>query len=115
MSRSSTPERIDQAHLAAVRANLMSDGATEDSADAWIAAWEAKAAEDGLVRGQAYWRRPAWTGRGRKGAQGQALASGCGGEWRSAEAIDQPSAVEATRAAVAEWLGVAPGAFDVEF
>jgi hypothetical protein len=28
---------------------------TEATADAWIAAWEAKAAEDGLERGSAYW------------------------------------------------------------
>jgi hypothetical protein len=28
---------------------------TEATADAWIAAWEAKAAEDGLQRGAAYW------------------------------------------------------------
>jgi hypothetical protein len=28
----------------------------EETADAWIAAWEAKAAEDGFERGSAYWR-----------------------------------------------------------
>jgi hypothetical protein len=56
VSRRSTPERIDQAPRAAVRAILTSDSATEETADAWIAAWEAKAAEDGLERGAAYWQ-----------------------------------------------------------
>jgi hypothetical protein len=28
---------------------------TEPTADAWIAAWETQAAEDGLERGSAYW------------------------------------------------------------
>jgi hypothetical protein len=56
VARRSTPERIDQARRAAVRASLMGDGATEETADAWIAAWEAQAAEDGLERGAAYWQ-----------------------------------------------------------
>jgi hypothetical protein len=43
------------ARHAAVRNSLITDGATEETADAWIAAWEAKAAEDGLERGSAYW------------------------------------------------------------
>jgi hypothetical protein len=34
--------------------------------------------------------------------------------WLSIDANDRRSAVEATRAAVAVWLGVAPDAFDVE-
>jgi hypothetical protein len=37
------------------RNRLISDGATEATADAWIAVWEAAAAEDGLERGPAYW------------------------------------------------------------
>ncbi len=56
MSRRSTPERIDEARRAAVRSALVGDGATEDTADAWIAAWEAQAAQDGLERGSAYWQ-----------------------------------------------------------
>ena len=32
------------------------EGVTEATADAWIAAWEAQAAEDGLERGSAYWQ-----------------------------------------------------------
>ena len=31
----------------------------ESTADAWIAAWEAQAARDGLEHGDAYWRA-AW-------------------------------------------------------
>jgi hypothetical protein len=34
--------------------------------------------------------------------------------WLSIDADDRRSAVEATRAAVADWLGVEPDAFDVE-
>jgi hypothetical protein len=44
------------ARHAAVRNSLITDGATEETADAWIAAWEAKAAEDGLERGSASWQ-----------------------------------------------------------
>jgi hypothetical protein len=57
VSRRSTPERIDKARRAATRNSLVGDGATEATADAWIAAWEARAAEDGLARGLAYWGR----------------------------------------------------------
>ena len=56
MSRRSTPERIDAAHHAAVRNRLISDGASPETADAWIAAWEAQAAKEGLARGSAYWQ-----------------------------------------------------------
>jgi hypothetical protein len=34
--------------------------------------------------------------------------------WLSIDATDRRSAVEATRAPVARWLGVEPDAFDVE-
>ena len=34
--------------------------------------------------------------------------------WLSIDAIDRRSALEATRAAVAEWLGVDPAAVDVQ-
>jgi hypothetical protein len=33
----------------------MGEGVTEPTADAWIAAWEAQAAQDGLERGSACW------------------------------------------------------------
>ena len=55
MSRRSTPERIDQAHRAATRARLIGERLTPETADAWIAAWEARATEAGLERGAAYW------------------------------------------------------------
>jgi hypothetical protein len=55
LSRRSPPERIDQARRAAVRARLIGEGATGETADAWIAAWEDEAAQDGLERGAAYW------------------------------------------------------------
>ena len=56
MSRRSTPERIDEARRAATRSRLIGEGVTESTADAWIAAWEAKAAEEGLERGSEYWQ-----------------------------------------------------------
>ena len=59
MSRRSTPERIDAARRAATRNRLIGEGATEPTADAWIAAWEAQAAQDGLARDSAYWQA-AW-------------------------------------------------------
>jgi hypothetical protein len=55
VARRSTPERIDAARRAATRNRLIGERATEETADAWIAAWEAKAAQDGLERGSAYW------------------------------------------------------------
>ena len=55
MSRRSTPERIDRARHAATRSRLIGEGVTEETADAWLAAWEAQAADVGLDRGAAYW------------------------------------------------------------
>jgi hypothetical protein len=55
MSRRSTPERIDEARRAATRNRLIGDGAPEETADAWIAAWEAQAAQDGLEHLRPYW------------------------------------------------------------
>jgi len=55
VSRRSTPERIDQARQAATRSRLIGEGATEETADAWLAAWEAQAADVGLDRGAAHW------------------------------------------------------------
>jgi hypothetical protein len=56
MARRSTPERIDQARRAATRNRLIGEGATETTADAWIAAWEVQAAQDRLERGSFYWQ-----------------------------------------------------------
>jgi hypothetical protein len=55
VSRRSTPERIDEARRAATRSRLIGERVSPDTADAWIAAWEAQAAEDGLERSAAYW------------------------------------------------------------
>ena len=52
--------RIDAARHAAIRNRIIGEGATEETADAWIAAWEARAAEEGLSRGAAYWEA-GWT------------------------------------------------------
>ena len=57
MSRRSTPERLDAAQRAGTRRRLTLDGLSEPTADAWIAAWEAQAARDGLERGSGYWER----------------------------------------------------------
>jgi hypothetical protein len=57
MSRRSTPERIDHARRAATRNRLIGERVTEETADAWIAAWEAQAVQNGLARGSAYWQR----------------------------------------------------------
>ena len=43
MSRRSTPERIDEVRRAATRSRLVGEGVTEETADAWIAAWERQA------------------------------------------------------------------------
>jgi hypothetical protein len=55
VSRRSTPERIDQARYAATRARLIGEGVTEETADAWIAAWSEQASRDGMERGATYW------------------------------------------------------------
>ena len=55
MSRRSDPTRIDEARRAATRSRLIGEGATEATAEAWIAAWEAQATRDGLQRGVSYW------------------------------------------------------------
>jgi hypothetical protein len=55
MSRRSTPERIAEARRAATRNRLIGERISPETVDAWIAAWEAQAAQDGLERGAAYW------------------------------------------------------------
>jgi hypothetical protein len=56
VARRSTPERIDAACRAATRNRLIGERVTEETADAWVAAWEAQAAQDSLERGSAYWQ-----------------------------------------------------------
>jgi hypothetical protein len=60
MSRQSTPERIDEARRAATRARLIGERVTPETADAWIAAWDAQAAQDGMTPSAAYWEA-GWT------------------------------------------------------
>ncbi len=55
MSRRADPQRIDVARKAATRRRLSLDGVTEEAADAWIAAWHAQAARNGLPRDAGYW------------------------------------------------------------
>lgn len=57
MSHRSTPERLDEARRAATRQRLIGQGATEATADAWIAAWDAQAARGALPRDRRYWER----------------------------------------------------------
>ena len=59
MPRRSDPARIDDARKAATRNRLIGEGVTESTADAWIAAWEARAARDWLTRDPAHWEA-AW-------------------------------------------------------
>jgi hypothetical protein len=55
MSRRSTPEqRRGSSSRRPLR--LIGERVTRETADAWIAAWEAKAADDGLERGSAHWQ-----------------------------------------------------------
>ncbi len=57
MARRADPVRIDEARRTATRNRLVGEGVTETTADAWITAWEAQAARDGLERGRVYWER----------------------------------------------------------
>jgi hypothetical protein len=55
MSRRSTPEPLDDARRAATRRRLTLAGLSEATAEAWIGAWDAQAARDGLQRDGDYW------------------------------------------------------------
>jgi hypothetical protein len=59
MPRRYDPVRIDEAREAATRNRLIGIGLDEATGDAWIAAWEAQAAQDGLPRDGAY-REAGW-------------------------------------------------------
>ena len=54
MARRSTPEHINEAHRAGLRARLISSRMSPETADAWLAEWEALAARDGLATGSGY-------------------------------------------------------------
>ena len=67
MSRRADPARIDQARRAAIRNRLIGERMTEATADAWIAAWDAQAAQEGLEPGRVYWERGwEWIAAGRR-------------------------------------------------
>jgi hypothetical protein len=56
MSRRADPERILQAHRAAIRNRLTMDGLDAATAERWCDAWEIEAAgREGLARDGAYW------------------------------------------------------------
>ena len=55
VSRRADPAPIDEARQAATRNRLIGTGLDEATANAWIAAWGAQAAQDGLPRDGAYW------------------------------------------------------------
>jgi hypothetical protein len=57
MSRRADPARIDTARRDATRNRLIGERMTEATAEAWIAAWDAQAARDGLEPGRIYWER----------------------------------------------------------
>jgi hypothetical protein len=61
MSRRADPTRIDEARRAAIRNRLIGEGTTEETAGAWIAAWDAQAAQEALEPGREYWDR-GWDG-----------------------------------------------------
>jgi len=60
MARPADPERTDEARRAATRNRLIGDRVTPETADTWIAEWEAHAAAEGLERGAAHWEA-GWT------------------------------------------------------
>jgi hypothetical protein len=55
MSRRADPERIDVARRAATLGRLVGDGVPNETAEAWIAAWDEEAARRGVSRGAEYW------------------------------------------------------------
>jgi hypothetical protein len=74
------------------------------------AAAREQAAYQAAIRTIASGERPVY--RAMRAQDGRWEVLGC--PWLSIDANDRRSAVEATRAAVAEWLGVEPDAFGVE-
>jgi hypothetical protein len=55
MSRRSSPERLDTAREAATIRRLELARLSAEGARAWVAAWHAQAARDGLARDGSYW------------------------------------------------------------
>lgn len=64
MSRRSTPQKLSDARRAATIARLISAGELPERAEAAVAAWEARTAQDGRPRDGAYWDA-AWREIGR--------------------------------------------------
>ena len=60
MARRAEPARIEQARHDATRNRLIGSGVTEETADLWLAAWDAQAARDG-VKHDAHDFNAAWT------------------------------------------------------
>ena len=56
-TRRADPARIDEARRAASRSRLIGEGMTKVTPDAWVAAWEAQAAQDGPMGGWVFWER----------------------------------------------------------
>ncbi len=57
MTRRADPARIDAARRAAIRNHLIGEGMSEATAEAWIEAWDSRAAQDGVEAGRVYWER----------------------------------------------------------
>jgi hypothetical protein len=55
MSRRSTPERLHAARREATLRRLIGEGELPQRAEAWITAWEAEAARQGMESDGAYW------------------------------------------------------------
>jgi hypothetical protein len=68
MSRRADPARIDKARHDATRNRLIGERVTPATADAWIAAWDAHAAREGLEPGREYWGTAAGGGSPRRGS-----------------------------------------------
>lgn len=68
MARKSDPTRISVARRDAIASRLMGSGISQDDAERWLAAWEARAALSGLdANDRDYWQAGAdWIEIGRR-------------------------------------------------
>jgi hypothetical protein len=57
MSRRADLARIDEARRAAIRNRLIGERMTRATAEAWIEAWDCRAAQEGVEAGRIYWER----------------------------------------------------------